>query len=193
MGAGRVAQRLKMPQITGYVLGGLLCGPSFLTLFTSEALEGLIAVDQGCLAIIALSAGAEVLFGDLKRIQRQVLPVPLPSQPTTTALPVQRASALLLPPATWLSSCKGALCCCTKPCYCRPQLAGPGFLSEVLIIFQFTPCRIASPEAPAVQHRTCRRHMKAAASCDMSQGFPDPSPVPTDKCLDPVTDATCGS
>lgn len=72
MGAGRVAQRLRMPQITGFVLGGLLCGPSFLNLLTPDILEGLIAVDQGCLSIIALSAGAEVMFGDLRRIKRQV-------------------------------------------------------------------------------------------------------------------------
>ena len=73
MGAGRLAQRLKLPQITGYVLGGLLCGPSFLTLFSPDALDSLIGVDQGYLAIIALSAGAELMFGDVRRIQRQVL------------------------------------------------------------------------------------------------------------------------
>ena len=72
MGAGRLAQHVKMPLITGYVLGGLLCGPSFLALLNAEALDSLVPVDQGCLAIIALSAGAEVVFGDVRRIKRQV-------------------------------------------------------------------------------------------------------------------------
>ena len=72
LGAGRLAQRAKMPMITGYVIAGLLCGPSFLSLLNAEGLESLIAVDQGCLAIIALMAGAEVMFSDVQRIKRQV-------------------------------------------------------------------------------------------------------------------------
>lgn len=72
MGAGRVAQRFKMPQITGFVLGGLLCGPSFLSLLNADALDSLVPVDQGCLAVIALSAGSEVMFSDVRRIRKQV-------------------------------------------------------------------------------------------------------------------------
>ena len=70
--AGNLAKRAKLPQITGNVLGGLLCGPSFLMVLTPEALESLIPIEQGCLAIIALAAGAEVTLGDFNRNRRQV-------------------------------------------------------------------------------------------------------------------------
>ena len=73
-GAGNLSQRVKLPQITGFVLGGLLCGPSFLNVLTPEALASLVPIEQGCLAIIALAAGSEVTLGDFNRNRRQVCP-----------------------------------------------------------------------------------------------------------------------
>ena len=70
--AGKLAQRLRLPLITGYVIGGIICGPSGLNVLKDEAQHHLQALDHACLSIIALTAGAELRFADLKRIQRQV-------------------------------------------------------------------------------------------------------------------------
>lgn len=47
--AGKVAQRLKLPLITGYLIAGALCGPYALQLLTSEELVGLTLIDHACL------------------------------------------------------------------------------------------------------------------------------------------------
>ena len=97
--AGRAAQYVRLPLITGYVLTGIIVGPYSLGILSTEGLRALAVVssipiccssnlqaqthsvltalhvrqvDHGCLAIIAFSAGAELQMGDLRRIKKQV-------------------------------------------------------------------------------------------------------------------------
>ncbi|KAK9842202.1 hypothetical protein WJX81_000261 [Elliptochloris bilobata] len=75
--AGRAAQILRLPQITGFVLGGVLVGPFGLNLLRAEGLPSLAVVDHACLAIIAFAAGAELQWAELRRIRGQVLYITL--------------------------------------------------------------------------------------------------------------------
>jgi hypothetical protein len=101
--AGRAAQRLQLPAITGMMLvscahpgiaplttlphvGPSLCfaalqmqvgiasGPQALGLLSPVGLQGLLAVQHLCLSVIALSAGAELHLPELRRLRKQVLP-----------------------------------------------------------------------------------------------------------------------
>lgn len=70
--AGRAAQRLRLPLITGMMLAGAATGPEALGLLSAQALEALTTVDHVCLSLIALAAGAELQLGELRRLGRQV-------------------------------------------------------------------------------------------------------------------------
>ena len=70
--AGRLAQQVKLPLITGYLIAGAVSGPSLLQLFRSNGLASLGFVDHTCLGIIALAAGAELRLSELKKTKRQV-------------------------------------------------------------------------------------------------------------------------
>ena len=72
--AGRLAQQLKLPSLTGYLVAGAISGPSFLQLLRSNGLASLGFVDHACLGVIALAAGAELRIAELRRTKRQVVP-----------------------------------------------------------------------------------------------------------------------
>ena len=70
--AGRLAQQLKLPSLTGYLIAGAVSGPSFLQLLRTTGLANLGFVDHACLGVIALAAGAELRVAELRRTKRQV-------------------------------------------------------------------------------------------------------------------------
>lgn len=71
---GAVAQRLKLPRITGFLVAGVAAGPYALKLLTDASLQKLWIVDQACLSLIALAAGAELQWEQLEKIHRQASP-----------------------------------------------------------------------------------------------------------------------
>lgn len=70
--AGRLAQSLRLPLITGVMLAGVASGPQALGLLNAESLSALKMVDHGCLSLIALAAGAELQLTELRKLRRQV-------------------------------------------------------------------------------------------------------------------------
>ena len=65
--AGTLVARLKLPQLTGYLLFGLAAGPAVGHLLEGPLLDALRPVDGMAVALIAMSAGAELRFGWLRR------------------------------------------------------------------------------------------------------------------------------
>lgn len=70
--AGELAAPLRLPRITGYLLAGLLFGPSALDLVTVESLARLKVIDSLALTFIALSAGGELKLAELRRNRRLI-------------------------------------------------------------------------------------------------------------------------
>lgn len=70
--AGALAGDLGLPKITGYILGGLLFGPSGLGLITEGEIEALGLVDDVAIALIAFSAGAELKLSEVRRQGRSI-------------------------------------------------------------------------------------------------------------------------
>ncbi|GAB4552057.1 MAG: hypothetical protein Tsb0013_14250 [Phycisphaerales bacterium] len=64
--AGRLFRRIGLPSITGYLCFGILVGPSSLGLVTDESKEVLQLVNDLAVALIALTAGAELRFKELR-------------------------------------------------------------------------------------------------------------------------------
>mmetsp|Transcript_30100 Transcript_30100/g.89277 ORF Transcript_30100/g.89277 Transcript_30100/m.89277 type:complete len:557 (-) Transcript_30100:608-2278(-) len=70
---GFVARFFKLPQITGYLVSGIVCGPYLLGILSKESVSDLNIIEGTCLSIIGLAAGAELDLAQLAKSRRQVL------------------------------------------------------------------------------------------------------------------------
>ncbi|HIJ70212.1 MAG TPA: hypothetical protein HPP87_02475 [Planctomycetes bacterium] len=65
---GRGARKIKLPSILGYMLVGIIFGPSLLNMFNESALERLSFITQIALGFVAFSIGSELSLSSLKRL-----------------------------------------------------------------------------------------------------------------------------
>ncbi len=71
---GKIAKAIKMPNVTGYLIGGLLFGPSLFGLIfgngliSADAIAGLSLVSNVALGFIAFSIGNELKLSYFKRV-----------------------------------------------------------------------------------------------------------------------------
>ena len=70
--AGRLAARLGLPAITGYILLGLAVGVGALGLVTESHIDQLGLIDDVAISLIALSAGGELRLDELGRRARSL-------------------------------------------------------------------------------------------------------------------------
>lgn len=70
---GRVANYFKLPSVSGYIVAGLLLGPSFIHLMGSQELSSLSFITDIALAFIAFSIGNEFLVSDMKKVGKNAL------------------------------------------------------------------------------------------------------------------------
>lgn len=73
--AGRACTAIGVPKITGFLLFGLVCGPSALGLVTKESLPSLTLVNNLAIALIALTAGGEIQLSFLRRSMKVILSI----------------------------------------------------------------------------------------------------------------------
>lgn len=64
--AGAVASALRLPRITGFIVIGILAGPSLLGLLPEPAVEDLELIDGFAMALIAMLAGGELQLKSLR-------------------------------------------------------------------------------------------------------------------------------
>jgi Kef-type K+ transport system membrane component KefB len=65
---GKIAKYLRLPNVTGYLIGGLLIGPSIFNLVKEEALPGLEIVSVVALGFIAFTIGNELKLKYFKKV-----------------------------------------------------------------------------------------------------------------------------
>ena len=70
--AAHLAENLGLPHLTGYIVAGLLLGPHTLGLVSDDTIQGLRPTNSVALALIALTAGAELSFDLLRRGARSL-------------------------------------------------------------------------------------------------------------------------
>jgi Kef-type K+ transport system membrane component KefB len=75
--AGEVAKELRLPRITGYLIIGLLCGPHVLRLLPQETVRGFRLINDVALSVIAMQAGGELRFGQLRERFRSISTITL--------------------------------------------------------------------------------------------------------------------
>jgi Kef-type K+ transport system membrane component KefB len=69
---GRVAGLLKLPNVTGYLVAGVLVGPSFLHVITAQDSVSLAIISDVALAIIAFSIGSEFLLKEIRKLGKKI-------------------------------------------------------------------------------------------------------------------------
>ena len=74
---GSLAASAGLPRLTGYLIVGILAGPSISGLVSVEAVEELALIDSFALALIALMAGGELKLSRLRPHARNILYVTL--------------------------------------------------------------------------------------------------------------------
>lgn len=73
----RLVSKLKLPHVTGYLLAGVLIGPSILNLVPKEVGESLGIISEVALGFIAYSIGSEINFSNLKKVGKSLITITL--------------------------------------------------------------------------------------------------------------------
>mgnify|MGYP002626480823 FL=1 len=71
--AGNLSKDLRMPKLTGYLVLGILAGPHVLNLVTDEMLGNLRIFNGVAISLIALTAGLELDFAEIRPLLRSIL------------------------------------------------------------------------------------------------------------------------
>jgi len=66
--AGKIVKQVKLPNVTGYIIMGLLAGPYCLKLIPAHAVEAFSIIPEVALGFIAFSIGAEFKLSYLKKV-----------------------------------------------------------------------------------------------------------------------------
>lgn len=70
---GKVAKYFKLPNVSGYLVAGLLIGPSFFKFITPQDSESFSIISDLALAVIAFSIGSEFVIKDMLKLGKSIL------------------------------------------------------------------------------------------------------------------------
>ncbi len=111
---GRLINRLKLPAVVGYILVGLILGPSLLHIFELDILDRMGVVIDLALGIIGFIIGSELHIGLLRRMGRTITTVLL-AQFFGAFLLVTLGVYFLTPYPLYVALLFGALATATAP------------------------------------------------------------------------------
>ena len=72
---GHVAQRVKLPSLIGYMIFGVILGPSILNLFDEPTMENLSFLTGIALGFVAFTIGSELSLSSLKRLGSGIISI----------------------------------------------------------------------------------------------------------------------
>lgn len=73
----RIMKKINLPNVTGYLIAGLLVGPYCLNIFSEDNLDGLTVLTNAALGFIAFSIGGEFKLESLKQLGAKVFIITL--------------------------------------------------------------------------------------------------------------------
>ena len=73
----RIMKKFNLPNVTGYLIAGLIVGPYCLGIFNHENIEGLSIITEAALGFIAFSIGGEFKFSALKQLGAKIFVITL--------------------------------------------------------------------------------------------------------------------
>jgi len=110
----RVVNIFKLPNVTGYILAGMLIGPSFLGIIPREAVSSFNIISEVALGFIAYSIGGELNIKHLRRMGSSVLVITL-TESLGAVLVVIAAMALIFRQPLTFSFIIGSIAAATAP------------------------------------------------------------------------------
>ncbi len=108
----RIVKKLGLPNVTGYLIAGVLIGPCFLQIIPAVWIEELTLLVNVALGFIAFSIGGEFRISKIRKIGKSVLIITLFQALTTTVL-VDVGLLIFFEPAVAISL--GAIATATAP------------------------------------------------------------------------------
>lgn len=72
---GKISNRLKFPSVVGYLLAGLVLGPSFLNIFSLNLLDNLGVFNDLALSLVAFIIGSEMRMSTLRRMGKGIIAI----------------------------------------------------------------------------------------------------------------------
>ncbi len=72
---GRVAQRIRLPSLVGYMILGVILGPSILNLIDEPMIEDLSFLTEIALGFVAFTIGSELSLSSLKRMGSGIISI----------------------------------------------------------------------------------------------------------------------
>ena len=72
---GRIFQKLRIPQVVGYIVIGILLGQSGLNIVSKEVIQSLLPINYFALGLIAFMVGGELKYDTLTRYGKQFLAI----------------------------------------------------------------------------------------------------------------------
>ena len=82
---GKLIERIKFPKVTGYIIIGILIGPSVLSILSFDMVESFTIIRQVAIGVIGYTIGLELKFRKLKKTGKQVTIITI-SQALATAI-----------------------------------------------------------------------------------------------------------
>jgi len=109
----RIVKKIGLPNVTGYLLAGLLIGPYVLGIYTSETIETVDVISTVALGFIAFSIGGEFKLSHIRQIGSSVITITFFQALAATAL--VDAALLIAGYPVPLSLVMGAIATATAP------------------------------------------------------------------------------
>ena len=110
----RIVNVFKLPNVTGYILAGMLIGPSFLGIIPREAVSSFNIISEAALGFIAYSIGGELSIKHLRRMGSSILVITL-AESLGAVLVVIAAMALIFKQPLPFSFMIGSIAAATAP------------------------------------------------------------------------------
>ena len=108
----RIVKKLGLPNVTGYLVAGVLIGPCFLQIIPTVWLKSCTLLVNVALGFIAFSIGGEFKISKIKKIGKSVVVITFFQALVTTVL-VDVGLLIFFPPA--VAICLGAIATATAP------------------------------------------------------------------------------
>lgn len=110
---GRIVKQIKLPNVTGYLIAGLILGPSFLNWIPQSMVNGFGVISDIALAFIAFSIGCQFSISYFKKVG--TAPIIIAIFEAGIAIVLVTCTCLLLGFDTKLSIMIGAIAAATAP------------------------------------------------------------------------------
>ncbi len=109
---GKIFEKFKLPAVTGYIVAGIILGPT-LKIITPEVKSGLEILSNIAIAFIAFSIGTELWIPKLKKSGKQIVIITV-TQTLVTFL-VVLLTLLVFQKPLWMALTLGAIATATAP------------------------------------------------------------------------------